>query len=139
MALMMLAEEGLIDIVLGGPPCSTWSKLRFLPNGPPPLRHRGDHVWGLPGLTLAQRARVREGNVLMVNCLALFEAVSLRGGGHLMEHPADPGYEPFPSIWSNEEMQGLEFRCNAIRLLIHQCMFGGRARKDTFLFGTLDG
>ena len=33
MALMMLAEEGLIDVILGGPPCSTWSKLRFLPGG----------------------------------------------------------------------------------------------------------
>ena len=56
-----------------------------------------------------------------------------------MEHPADPGVEPSPSIWSTEKMQGLEFRCNAIRLLIHQCMFGGRARKDIFLSGTLDG
>ena len=139
LALMMLAEEGLIDIVLGGPPCSTFSKLRFLPGGPPPLRLRGQYVWGLPGLTLAQKARVREGNVLMVNFLALAEAVSLRGGGHLLEHPADPGCEPFPSIWSTEELRALEARCCAIRLLIHQCMFGGPARKDTFLSGTLDG
>ena len=90
-------------------------------------------------LTAAQKARVREGNVLMVNFLALCEAVSLRGGGHLLEHPADPGRDPFPAIWSTEELQALELRCNAIRLLIHQCMLGGRARKDTFVSGTLDG
>ena len=138
-SLMMLCEEGLIDIVLGGPPCSTWSKLRFLPGGPPPLRLRGEHVWGLPNLTASQKARVREGNVLMVNFLALAEAVSSRGGGHLLEHPADPGGDPYPSIWSTEELLGLEARTLAVRLLIHQCMFGGRARKDTFLSGTLDG
>ena len=77
-ALMLLAEEGLIDLVLGGPPCSTWSKLRFLPGGPPPLRLRGSFVWGLPGPTAHQQHRVREGNVSMVNFLSICEAVSLR-------------------------------------------------------------
>ena len=88
-------------------------------------------MWGLPNLTTSQKARVREGNVLMVNFLALAEAVSSRGGGHLLEHPADPGGDPYPSIWSTEELQGLEARTLAVRLLLHQCMFGGRARKDT--------
>ena len=125
MALMLLAEEGLIDLVLGGPPCSTWSKVRFLPGGPPPLRLRGSFVWGLPGLTAHQQNRVREGNVLMVNFLAICEAVSLRGGGHLLEHPADPGCAPYLSVLSTDELIGMERRTGAIRLLLHHCMFGG--------------
>ncbi len=38
--LRELVVEGLIDAVLGGPPCSTWSRLRFRPGGPRPLRFR---------------------------------------------------------------------------------------------------
>ena len=96
-------------------------------------------MWAPPGLTAHQRNRVREGNVLMVNFLAICEAVSLRGGGHFLEHPADLGCEPCPSVFSTDELIGMERRTGAIRLLLHQCMFGGRARKDTFLSGTLDG
>ena len=75
----------------------------------------------------------------MVNFLALAEAVSASGGGHFLEHPADPGGDPYPSIWSTEELRGLEAQTWAVRLLVHQCMLGGRARKDTFLSGTLVG
>ena len=75
----------------------------------------------------------------MVNFLAICEAVSLRGGGHLLEHLADPGRDPYPSVFSTSELHGLEARTGALRLLIHQCMFFGPARKDTCLSGTLDG
>ena len=34
--LRELVSEALVDAVLGGPPCSTWSKLRFRTGGPPP-------------------------------------------------------------------------------------------------------
>ena len=39
--LTRLEAEGRVDGIGGGPPCETWSKLRFLPNGPPPVRLRG--------------------------------------------------------------------------------------------------
>ena len=40
--IMSLVEEGLVDVVLGGPPCSTWSRVRhrYIPGGPRPLRLR---------------------------------------------------------------------------------------------------
>ena len=75
----------------------------------------------------------------MINFLSICEAVSLRGGGRLLEHPADPGCPPYPFVLSTDELMGMEQRTGAIRLLLHQCMFGGRARKDTILSGTLDG
>ena len=43
--LLLWAAEGLIDLVLGGPPCATWSAARHLPGGPPPLRERGALAW----------------------------------------------------------------------------------------------
>ena len=75
----------------------------------------------------------------MINFLSICEAVSLRGGDHLLEHPADPGCAPYPSVFSTDELMGMKHGTGAIRLLLHQCMYGGRARKDTFLSETLDG
>ena len=43
--LRQLVCEGLIDVIIAGPPCSTWSRLRFMPGGPRPLRLRS-HPWG---------------------------------------------------------------------------------------------
>ena len=37
-----------------GSPCSTWSRVRFQPGGPPPLRSR-EHPWGLPSNSKSQR------------------------------------------------------------------------------------
>ena len=47
-ALASLAEQGYIDILIGGPPCSTWSRARFNKSilGPRPLRFRGAQSWG---------------------------------------------------------------------------------------------
>ena len=143
--LMVLAKGGFIDIILGGPPCATWSRARFLPMrggswGPRPLRWRtDDEIWGRCDLWPSVQARVTEANVLMVNFLALCEAVSLRGGGHLCEHPEDPGMDPYPSVWATDLMIGLEDRVGAVRILLDQCMYGGPAPKVTCLSGTLQG
>ena len=96
-------KEGLIDALLGGPPCATWSILRFRPGGPRPLRLRSC-PWGRPGLSAAEKARVREANVLMINYLALCEALALIGGMFIMEHPEYPGSEPFPSVFATMEL-----------------------------------
>ena len=45
-ALLDWIEQGLIDILLGGPPCSSWSRARFHGRDPPPLRGRHLHAWG---------------------------------------------------------------------------------------------
>ena len=88
-----LVKEGMIDVVLGCPPCSTWSRARFRPGGPRPLRRRGRYAWGLPRekLSEAEGRRLDEGNRLMLNHLALCSGVHERGGAWLLEHPEDPG------------------------------------------------
>ena len=61
--LMGLAEEGLVDIFFGGPPCSTVARSRFvkIPGGPRPLRFRWT-IWWRPDLR--ERLRVEEANTL---------------------------------------------------------------------------
>ena len=48
-ALMSLVIYGCIDALFAGPPCATWSRLRFRPGGPAPLRRRGLESRGLAG------------------------------------------------------------------------------------------
>ena len=140
-SLMSLVAEGLIDVIIGGFPCSTWSRARhnYLPGGPRPVRLRGRYCWGVPWLTPKESQRVAEGNVLAMNSMALCEGVSSRGGGHALEHPDDPDEYPYASIWDTEEMTGMELRTGSARHRCHQCMRGGPAVKPTCISGTLDG
>ena len=137
-SLSELVEEGAVDGTGGGSPCNTWSRLRFLPGGPRPLRMRGKWAWGLPDLTPTERERVNEGNVLAVNFITLCEKVSARGGVHLQEHPDDPGEDPYPSLWDTELQQEMERRTGASRARLQGCTLGAPTRKDTLLSGTVD-
>ena len=49
--LLSMISSGLIDFVLGGPPCASWSRVRFLLGGPRPLRFHGTAQSGRPDLT----------------------------------------------------------------------------------------
>lgn len=137
-ALFELAEEGLIDVWFGGPPCSTVARARHVKmvNGPRPLRFRWA-LWGRADLRSYERERVEEANDLWVNFWAMCEAVSLRGGCYLMEHPADPGQDPYPSMWLIQEVVEMERRAGGHRAHFHQCPFGGIAPKLTTFSGNL--
>lgn len=141
-SIYQLCVEGLIDAVIGGPPCSTVARSRHVPlpggGGPRPLRFR-DQLWGRKDLKPFEMERVQEANTLWLNYMAVCEAVSSRRGAHLWEHPADPGIHPFPSVWATMEMQMMEERVGAQRALLHQCPFGGPVPKLTCLSGTMDG
>ena len=137
-SLSELVEEGAVDGAGGGSPCNTWSRLRFLPGGPRPLRMRGKWAWGLPDLTPTEQERVNEGNVLAVNFITLCAKVSARGGVHLQEHPDDPGEDPFPSLWDTELQLEMERRTGSARARLQLCALGAPTRKDTILSGTVD-
>ena len=124
---------GLVDFILGGPPCSTWSVLRFLAGGPRPLRFRNGQEWGRVDLTERERESVESANVLLLNFLALCEQVRACGGSCLLEHPADPGCDPYPSIFATEVVQRWMGRIDGCYTELDQCMFGGAARKPTGL------
>ena len=110
-----------MDGIMGGPPCASWSRARFLGGmGPRPLRFRGLWTWGREDLTNAEARRVTEANVLLINFVALAEIVSKRGGLGLLEHPEDPEEEPMPSIWATDLIQQFEARCQYSRAHPHQ-------------------
>ena len=41
----------------------------------------------------------------------------------LLEHPADRGVPPFPSIWITSEVLAFERLAGTLRFLFHQCMY----------------
>ena len=86
-----LCDEGLIDGYMNASPCSTWSRARFRPGGPRPLRHRGDWAWGLPGLTASEQARVDEANLLCVSSVLQERAVAEQDRGHPSRAARGPG------------------------------------------------
>ena len=128
--LYEMSVTGLLDAVVGGPPCSTWSRLRFLAGGPRPLRFR-DSPWGRRDATAVEHDRLTEGNLCMINFMALCEAVAVRGGLYLQEHPEDPGEDPFPSIWATAEHAAFELRASGHKCKFDQCPLGGETRKPT--------
>jgi len=131
--LLEMAAEGLLDFVLGGPPCATWSMVRYLPGGPRPLRFRDGEEWGRKDLTLRERLQVDEANLLMVNFIAICEAVASMGGFYILEHPADPNAAPYASIFSTALLLEFLKRTKGIIQVIDQCMYGGLTRKATGL------
>ena len=90
--LWALVEEGLVDVIFGGPPCSTWSRARFRPGGPRPLRRRGKYAWGLPRdrLRPAEVERLNEGNLLMLSHLSLCEGVAVCDGARPLAQASPP-------------------------------------------------
>ena len=118
-----------------GPPCSTWSRARFRPGGPPPLRDR-DRPWARLGLSSKERTHVDEHSNLMRNSCEVYGAVAESGGESLHEHPADPGRHPYPSIFATAYFIELERKARASRITLPQCMLGAPSRKDTTLSGT---
>ena len=53
-----------------------------------------------------------------------------------LEHPADPGNPPFPSIFITDEVLGWEAELGAHRETFPQCMWGCPALKLTTITGT---
>eukprot|EP00959_Pyramimonas_sp_CCMP1952_P315390 6601067-Pyramimonas_sp.AAC.1 len=68
--------------------------------------------------------RVVEANALLFNFL---------------EHPADPGDFPFPSVFALEGVEGLAERAQAQVVTLDQRMCGGAAQKPTGLLSNLLG
>ncbi len=136
--LRQLAVEGLVDAMVGGPPCATWSRLRFRRDGPRPLRYDWC-PWGRPDLRPQERHRIKEANACMLHSLALMEPTVQAGGLAVLEHPDDPEEEPMPSIWQTDEWKGFARRTGCTRRRFHQCCFGCASRKPTCLGNNVEG
>ena len=113
-----------------GAPCSTCSRARFVPGGPPPLRTR-EWPWGRPGLSKKDQDHVDTHSRLMKNGLEGLRAIARKGGAGLNEHPEDPGRPPFPSIYATAFYAHFEKASNFERVTFPQCALGACSRKPT--------
>ena len=75
--LRAVSWRGWADGALGGAPCRSWSASRFMPGGPRPIRDF-DHPFGLPGLTVKERTKVRIDSELFCGPLTFWTVVSRR-------------------------------------------------------------
>ena len=89
-----VCERGAVDVLLGGPPCRTVSKLRFRHPGPPPLRARsGPERFALDSLSDPLRELAWNDAVLWMRQLWLYSLASAartRRVLFLKEQPRDP-------------------------------------------------
>ena len=135
---LVQVEAGVFDGIHAGPPCALWSRVRFLPGGPPPVRSRSE-PWGLSNLSKDMQRRVDLSNSVVLAAISLVEAVILAGGSGTIEHPADPGQSPYPSIiFMLPVMISMESRVQVTRWTFSQCMWGCPARKLTTITGVAD-
>ena len=113
-----------------GSPCSTWSRVRYRPGGPPPLRSR-EFPWGLPKNSKAQQAKCDHHNKLLKNSWTLLLWIAQAGGMVSNEHPADPSKHPYPSTWALAFVKYIERKAKMVRTVFPQCLWGLCAKKMT--------
>ena len=135
--LVAMIESGWFDGGHGSPPCNTFSAALFKPPGPFPVRSR-KFLWGRPDIGSGRDSlRLEVGNWLLRVALACMSALAYAAASSSLEHPKDPGVDPFPSIWIMEEVKVAEEAEHAQRKLpfirrdLDQCMYTAPAKKST--------
>ena len=70
-----------------GTPCSSWSRCRDRPNGPPRMRNDQEGIWGLQDLRDCDRVAVARGNRLLRVSVRLAKAAERAGVAGSIENP----------------------------------------------------
>ena len=135
--LVRASRRKLYSGAQNGSPCSTWSRVRFVPGGPPPLRTR-DSPWGIASNTKEQQRHCDEHSRMWHGSMDVLDAIAASGGLVTNEHPKDPGRVPFPSTWDLPKMKKIERQRGLRRVSFPQCLWGQAGRKDTTLSGNVD-
>ena len=123
--------SGAIRAFHMGFPCSSWSRARDIPNGPPRLRSQ-DHIWGVPGLAPHDADKVNDGNLLLAFVVRFCRLAIRREIPWTIENPA------LSYAWSAPPMQlllanhrgGAEWRL-VNSGTVEYCSFGTPWRKST--------
>ena len=84
-------------------------------------------------MTYAQQKLLKEHNQLMDANFRILRGVRRAKRGASMEHPADPGSEPYASVWNTPEFQQLALECELTVASFDQCRLGATSRKPTSL------
>lgn len=145
--LVAAATQGHIYALLLGPPCESWSEVRymqlrdekgFIRRGPRPLRSFAA-LWGLLGRSLRELSQLSLGNRLLLQGLWLATLVCGRGGGVIVEHPSEPEDPLRPSIWRSAVVRHLCDSQMFCKTEILQYQYGAVGVKPTTLLcGNID-
>ena len=135
-----LAIAGRVVMVLGGPPCETWSVARWnggsraTGSGPRAIRS-SSHLWGLHDLDAGERQQVALGNALMRTVILFLAAARVYGFAAVMEHPQLPSWMPqAPSSWKLPELKLLARAGSTECVHLDQCCCGTPWKKPARLF-----
>ena len=142
--LAEVCEKGVVDVILGGPPCRTVSKLRFRRPGPPPLRARsGPERFALKDLSDSMRELAFGDAVLWMRQLWLYTLASAARNRlvlFLKEHPRDPEEyktpnDPieYPSFYAWPEWEEFRNRFDLKEVRLDLGALGHDRRKPTTL------
>ena len=151
--LLDLADTGTLDAVIGGPPCRTVSRLRYVQPGPPPLRSRiGPERFGLKDLDEVLLQRVRDDTVLWLRQYYIYHrakdarAPLQKKTLYLKEQPEDPekylspsaiATQRYPSYWAFPEWHRIKELNGFIEVSFDQGPTGHIKRKPTTLGGNI--
>ena len=99
-----MSVDILLDSILGGPPCETWSRAREhalndSKCGGPRVIRTVDKMWGLDSLALREIRQILVGNQLMFFATIMLMVLYDVGGCGAPEHPAEPPKQSSASIW----------------------------------------
>jgi hypothetical protein len=112
------------------PPCTTYSKLRSRPGGPPPVRGvAGACRYGLPGLSVANKELVRKHNIISIRVAELLHIFTELQCPWIFENPAAVAGEV--SILNLDEYQRLLSAPSVHHVIGIQCTFGAISSKPT--------
>jgi hypothetical protein len=82
---------------------------------------------------------VDDANRILVATMMILKAIVKSGGFASLEHPRDPGSDPYPSIWNLSLMKEWEEECGMVRTHFLQCMWGCMAPKATTITSNVPG
>ena len=121
--------------VFASPPCSTFSRARSLPGGPPPLRGpNGGERYGLASNTPKDKERVREANLLAERCSFAIRTIGTYEKFAVIEQPrCFPGLAHMYHF--DSFLETLKANCFTITNGV-QCPFGATAPKATSWLST---
>eukprot|EP00746_Dinoflagellata_sp_MGD_P119240 gnl/MRDRNA2_/MRDRNA2_55161_c0_seq1.p1 gnl/MRDRNA2_/MRDRNA2_55161_c0~~gnl/MRDRNA2_/MRDRNA2_55161_c0_seq1.p1 ORF type:complete len:147 (+),score=18.82 gnl/MRDRNA2_/MRDRNA2_55161_c0_seq1:162-602(+) len=94
--------------------------------------------WGITGLHPEEERQVKLSNILIHVVMEMMLLLATMGGFSLLEHPRDPGYAPYPSIWATTLLIETGRKLAAKYVELDQCRKGARSMKPTTLMTTVD-
>ena len=122
-----ILEAEFVGLMIS-PPCGTFSRVRQLDGGPPPLRGiSGASRYGLPGLDHRRAETVRIHNLLAIRSAEAMQCFIQIGGAFIFEQPAIR--EDEVSMLRMDEFVEILKQPGTKHTIAPQCMFGANAQK----------